>query len=115
MARASSGFFNADEVRAAEFGGKYLHRSTFIPDNFQIGADFPSFIYLRASAARDILMPPEEDCDGKIYWIHNLSTATARILTVKTSSDAALSPAVTIGMGAAVALQSVMGVWKAIS
>ena len=99
-------------VYANSLHGEYFRSTTGIADNFPVSKDMPSWIFIKATTARDILMPAEEDVDGKLYFIHNEG---AGVITVKTSSDGALSPAVTIGSGAAAVLFAVSGVWKKVA
>src|SRR5262245_1238527 len=85
-----------------------------IADNFPITTQFPPVIVLGASAARDILMPANDIAnDGlRFLFISNSSTTTG-VLTLKTSADQALSPAVTIVQSASQEMVYVHGVgWK---
>lgn len=109
-------YLHAENLNATEFFGKYLRISAPIADNFSLLADMPSWIYLRATAARDVLMPAVTSAiDGKIMFLYNEGTGT---ITLKTSSDAALSPAVTLaGAGTTAVMQALFGLavataWK---
>jgi hypothetical protein len=85
-----------------------------IADNFPITADMTPIIVLGASAARDILMPANSiDIDGLCITIQSNSTTTTGVLTLKTSADAALSPAVTIAQSAGVSMIYLHGIgWR---
>lgn len=85
-----------------------------IADNFPLPRTAPPTIVLGASAVRDILLPAAAaDMDGLIFTLISNSTATTGVLTLKTSADAALVPAVTIAQGASVQVQYVHGIgWK---
>lgn len=74
-----------------------------IADNYPLTATMPPNIVLGASAARDVLMPAGSvDIDGLILCLISRSSTTTGVLTLKTSADAALSPAVTIAQNGSV-------------
>lgn len=74
-----------------------------IADNFPITADMPPVLAIGASAARDVLMPAnDENNDGLCFTIVSTSSTTTGVLTLKTSADAALSPAVTVAQNLSV-------------
>lgn len=100
MSRASSGLFNVELVDASKFSGRYMRVMTGIADNFVLTEDMPSFLYLKATTARDVLLPAvTQTCDGRLLFIYNEGSGT---ITLKTSSDAALLPAVAMtGVAAA--------------
>ena len=85
-----------------------------IADNFPLNADMPPVIMLGASAVRDVLMPANDaSIHGLCLTIMSNSTTTTGVLTLKTSADAALSPAVTIPQNASVEMIYVHGVgWR---
>lgn len=84
--------------------------TTAIADNFPLDAEMPPTIALFASAARDVLMPADSvDIKGLKMTIINLSVTAAAVLTLKTSVDAALTPAVTVGINAAVQMEHLGG------
>lgn len=85
-----------------------------IADNFAINADMPPVIMLGASAARDILMPAATSKNhGLCFTIMSNSTTTTGVLTLKTATDAALSPAVTIAQNLSVEMIYIHGVgWR---
>lgn len=85
-----------------------------IADNFPITKDFPPVIVLGASAARDILMPaPTSSINGLCFTILSNSSTTTGVLTLKTSSDSALSPAVTIAQNGSVEMIYIHGTgWR---
>lgn len=99
-----------------ELQGRYLRVTTGIADNFPLAADMPSWIFLKATTVRDVLMPAvTADIDGKLMWIYNEGTGT---ITLKTSSDAALAPAVTLtgvagGGGNPAIMQALFGIGAA--
>lgn len=85
-----------------------------IADNFPITKDFPPVIVLGASAARDILMPaPTASINGLCFTLISNSTTTTGVLTIKTSGDQALSPAVTIAQNLSAELIYLHGIgWR---
>lgn len=110
MTRASSGDFDVERLRATIVEGRPAV-ITKLAANFQIDANFPSMLVLRATVARSVRMPAASTVqDGRIFYIHNGSTG-AFAFTLNTSTGGALSPAVTIAqnMGAMMALLG--GVW----
>lgn len=108
MSRASSGIFNIENISFSRSYGNYMRQTTGIADNFAIGAMFPSVLYLKATTARDVLLPSvDATVDGLILYLYNEGTGT---ITLKTSSDAALSPAVTLaGLGSTAIMAAVAG------
>lgn len=79
--------------------------SSAIADNYALSADMPPCIALFAGAARDVLMPADATTPrGTKLTIINLGVTTGATITLKTSADAALTPAVTIGINAAVTM-----------
>lgn len=112
MSQYGAGRFFGGKLIGQDLYGRYMRQTTGIVDNFVVDKDFPSWLFLKATGARDILLPAEEDVDGKMYFIHNEGTGT---ITLKTSSDGALSPAVTIASGAAACVMAIAGVWKKIA
>lgn len=101
-----------------QIAGKYLRVTTGIADNYALNAEMPSWLYLLATTARDVLMPAATAAiDGLIMVIYNQGTGT---ITLKTSSDAALSPAVTVTTSTPATMQCIFGLaaasaWKKIS
>lgn len=95
MARASSGIFAPVEALAVtKLSGVYLRQATGIGASFAITKDMPSFIFIKATTARNVLLPAvTADVDGRILYLYNEGTAT---ITLQTSSGAGLSPAVTL-------------------
>ena len=78
---------------------------TAIADNYALSADMPPTIALLAGAARDVLMPADATTPrGLRLTIVNLGVTTGAVITLKTSADAALAPAVTIPINAAVTM-----------
>lgn len=74
-----------------------------IADNFALDAEMPPVIALFAGAARDVLMPADSsDIKGLRMTIINLGVTAGATITLKTSADAALTPAVTVGINASV-------------
>lgn len=72
-----------------------------IADNYALSADMPPVVALLAGAARDVLMPSDATTPrGMRMTIINLGVTTGATITLKTSADAALTPAVTIGINA---------------
>lgn len=68
-------------------------------DNFAIQADFPTFIRMTPAGAIDVLMPAvTADIAGLIFFLSNVGAGG--IITLKTSADAAFSPAITIAVNA---------------
>ena len=111
-------FINGDILNVRRITAGYFRQNVGIIDNFPIPATGPSAMYLKATAARDILLPiVTADIDGKLLFIYNEGTG---VITVKTNSDAALVPARTIAGNAAMILQAVQGLaataaWKVLS
>lgn len=108
-----------------EISGRYLRITTGIADNFPLTADMPSWIYLKATTTRDVLLPTVTvDIDGKLLFIYNEGSGT---ITLKSASDAALTPALVMtgaaapgGGGSPAILQAVFGLtavlaWKRLS
>jgi hypothetical protein len=85
-----------------------------VTDNFPITKDMPPVIVLGASAVRDILMPAAtSSIHGLCFTLISNSSTTTGVLTVKTSADAALSPAVTITQNLSVELIYIHGTgWR---
>jgi len=85
-----------------------------IADNFVLTADMPPVIVLGASAARDVLMPANDAAnDGLCFTLLSNSTTTTGVLTLKTSADAALAPAVTIAQNLSVEMIYIDGIgWR---
>lgn len=82
-----------------------LRVTSAIADNFPLSADMPPTIALLAGAARDVLMPADATTpEGLTLTIINLGVTTGAVITLKTSADAALTPAVTIPINAAVTM-----------
>lgn len=76
-----------------------------IADNYVIPAASPPTIALLAAAARDVLLPADATTPrGTRLTIINLGVTTGATITLKTSADAALTPAITIGINAAVTI-----------
>jgi hypothetical protein len=78
--------------------------SSAIADNFPLAVTMPPTIALFAAAARDVLMPADADSKGLRLTIINLSVTAAAVITLKTSADAALTPAVTVPINGAVTM-----------
>lgn len=77
--------------------------TTAIADNYPLSADMPPVVALFASAARDVLMPPNASTPkGMRMTIVNLSVTAAAVLTLKDSADGALVPAQTVAINSAV-------------
>ena len=92
-----------------------LYLAGNVADNFALSADMPPVIVLGASAARDILMPANAAAnDGLCMTIISNSSTTTGVLTLKTSADAALSPAVTIAQNLSVEMIYIAGIpgWR---
>lgn len=85
-----------------------------VADNFPLNKDMPPVIVLGASAARDILMPAATSAiDGLVLTLISNSTTTTGVLTLKTSADVALSPAVTITQNLSVEMIYIHGIgWR---
>jgi len=80
-----------------------LYLAGNVADNFPIVKDMPPVIVLGASAVRDILMPAATSANqGLCFTIISNSSTTTGVLTLKTSADAALTPAVTITQNSSV-------------
>lgn len=72
-------------------------------DNFPLSADMPPVIVLGAATAIDVLMPAATVANqGLCFTILSNSSTTTGVITLKTSADAALTPAVTIAQNASV-------------
>lgn len=68
-----------------------------VADNFQLATGMPPVIVFGASAVRDVLMPADNALlKGLTFTLMSNSSTTTGVLTLKTSGDAALTPAVTI-------------------
>ena len=85
-----------------------------IAANFQLSAEMPPVIMLGASAARTIRMPTgSEAINGLCLTLMSNSTTTTGVLTLNTSTGAALSPAVTITQALSAELIYIHGVgWR---
>lgn len=85
-----------------------------IADNYPLAMTMPPLIVLGASAARDVLMPANDAAyDGLLLTIMSNSINTTGVLTLKTSADAALSPAVTLVQFAAKTMVYLHGIgWR---
>jgi len=85
-----------------------------VADNYALSADMPPTIVFAATAARDILMPANSaDIDGLVMELINASAVTTGVLTLKTSADAALTPAVSLTQLQAVTMQYIHGTgWR---
>lgn len=111
-------FVDADQLRGRRLEVDYFRQVTGIIDNFPLNGGMPSVIYLRATAARDVLLPfVNADLDGRVLTIYNEGTG---VITLKTSSDAALVPARTIAGNAALVAHAINGLaqtaaWKTLS
>lgn len=82
---------NSDITRRAKIG--FLDLGT-VADNFVISADFPPILRLNAAGAIDVLMPAvTADMKDMVFFLWNASGFT---ITLKTSADAAFSPAISI-------------------
>ena len=91
MSRASSGIYNVENVSLMRLYGNYLRQTTGIIDNYPVTSAFPSFLYIKATAARDVLLPfVDATVDGLLLFVYNEGTGT---ITFKTSSDAAFTVA----------------------
>lgn len=123
MSRASTGIYNVENVSLMRLFGNYLRQTTGIIDNYPVTSAFPSFLYLKATTARDLLLPfVDATVDGMLLFIYNEGTGT---ITLKTSSDAALTLAQTMvgvagGGGNPAILQAIAGLtqvtaWKRLS
>jgi len=78
--------------------GFKLGQMDFIPaDNAVITAGHPPVLRMTPAGAVDILMPASnEQTKGMVFWLHNIGAGG--IITLKTSADAAFSPAITIAV-----------------
>lgn len=66
-------------------------------DNYAIAADFPPVLVLTPAGAIDVLMPAASvDITGLTFEIYNQGAGGT--ITLKTSADAAFSPAITIAV-----------------
>ena len=69
---------------------------TMTADNLVLSASMPPVLYIDpGGAARDVLLPPIADWVGAAFIIFNQADA-AEAITLKTSADAALTPAVDV-------------------
>lgn len=75
-----------------------------IADNFALSLEMGPVIAIGATAARDVLMPADADSAKARLTIINISAVTTGVLTLKTSADAALVPAVALTQGVGVTL-----------
>ena len=99
------GTFLADSAWRRGKKDETLVITAAIADNFVVSADMPPCIALFAAAARDILLPPDSPTiRGLKLTIVNLSVTAAAVLTLKTSADAALTPAQTVAINSAVTI-----------
>lgn len=85
-----------------------------LADNFALAATMPPTIVLGATAARDVLMPAgSADIHGLCFTIINKSAVTTGVFTLKTATDAALSPAVTLTQVVSVEMMYLHGIgWR---
>jgi hypothetical protein len=111
-------FGDFERLKSRQTVNDYFRQATGIVDNFPVPSAGPSTLFLRATTARDVLLPfVNSDMDGRVLTIYNEGTG---VITLKTSSDAALSPARTISGNASMVVQAVNGLaqtaaWKALS
>ena len=118
MVRASSGIYDAGQVGGQKHKLGYFRQTTGIVDNFPITKDMPTVLYLKATTARDVLLPAvDAEVDGRVLFLYNEGTG---VITLKTSSDAALSPARTVAGNAAIVVHAINGLaaasaWKTLS
>ncbi len=81
-----------------------------IADNYALSAEMPPTVALMLGAARDVLMPADSaSIKGLTMTIINLGVTTGAVATLKTSADAALTPAVTIPINGAVTMRHLGG------
>lgn len=85
-----------------------------LADNYALSATMPPVIIIGATAARDVLMPPDDAAnDGLCLTIISKSSVTTGVFTLKTSADVALSPAVTIAQNLSVEMIYLNGLgWR---
>lgn len=84
-----------------------------VTDNLAIPVNGPPVWFIGASAVRDILMPALSSTpNGTEFTFISTSSTTTGVLTFKTATDAALSPAVTIVQNAAVTLIKHPTAWR---
>lgn len=78
--------------------GFKLGQMDFVPtDNFALTPDMPPVLRMTPGAAIDILMPAStEATKGLVFFLHNIGAGG--VITLKTSADAAFSPAITIAV-----------------
>jgi len=93
MVRASTGIFNVENVQLMRLFGNYLRQTTGIANNYVITSAMPSFLYLKATTARNVLLPfVDNTVDGMLLFIYNEGTGT---ITFQTSSGSAFTIAQT--------------------
>ena len=80
-------------------------------DNFAIQADFPPCLIFTPAGAIDVLMPAvTADLRGMMFFISNVGAGG--VITLKTSADAAFSPAITISAGASAIVICTGTTWR---
>lgn len=80
-------------------------------DNFALQADFPPCLIFTPAAAVDVLMPAASaDIRGLMFFISNVGAGG--IITLKTSADAAFSPAITIAANASAIVICTGTTWR---
>lgn len=92
---------NSDDNRiqgANHIAGLKLGQMDFVPaDNYVVTKDHPPVLRATPAGAIDMLMPASgPDTQGLVFFIHNIGAGG--IITLKTSGDAAFSPAITIAV-----------------
>ena len=90
---------NVDENRiqgAYHIAGLRLGQMDIVPaDNYPVLREHPPVIRMTPAGAIDVLMPfSDGSTQGLSFWITNVGAGG--IITLKTSADAAFSPAITI-------------------
>lgn len=66
-------------------------------DNYVLTKSHPPVLRMTPAGAIDVLLPASTDeTRGMVFWIHNIGAGG--VITLKTSGDVALSPAITIAV-----------------
>lgn len=104
-------------IEAARLGtGTRIHPTLVVSTSaeYVLTADCPSLVGIVAGAAIDVLMPAiDAQMEGRMIIIVNLATG-ANAITVKTSADGALTPAVDVLQNEAVIMVCLNQTWRAL-